>query len=85
MIIIILIIIIFTTIFLFVFIIIIIVITTTITVITFEIVIITTKFKGALEGLRQFFASESTFKKMKNAFYFTLKALSVLKIFKFLS
>ena len=30
-------------------------------------------------------ASESFFKKMKNAFYFTLKALFVLKIFQFLS
>ena len=39
-------------------------------------------FKGALLSLRQFLA---TLKTMKNAFYFTLKALSVLKIFKLLS
>ena len=38
--------------------------------------------KGALSGLRQFLAAESSF---KNAFYFTTKALFVLKIFKFLS
>ena len=41
--------------------------------------------KGALLGLRQFSAPESPLKMMKNAFYFTLKALFVLKIFKFLS
>ena len=35
--------------------------------------------------LRQFLASESSLKKMTNAFYFTLKSLLVLKIFKFLS
>ena len=39
-------------------------------------------FKGALSGLRQFLATESPLKMMKNAFYFTLKALFVLKIFK---
>ena len=43
------------------------------------------KFKGALSGLRQFFATESPLKMMKNAFYFTSKALFVLKIFNFLS
>ena len=43
------------------------------------------KLKGALSGLRQFFATESPLKMMKNAFYFTSKALFVLKIFKFLS
>ena len=42
-------------------------------------------FKGALSGLRQFLASESPLKMMRNAFYFTSKALFVLKIFKFLS
>ena len=42
-------------------------------------------FKGALQGLRQFLATESLLKMMKNAFYFTLKALFVLKIIKFLS
>ena len=41
--------------------------------------------KGALSGLRQFLATESPLKIMKNAFYFTLEALFVLKIFKFLS
>ena len=42
-------------------------------------------FKGALSGLKQFLATESPLKMMKNAFNFTSKALSVLKIFKFLS
>ena len=41
--------------------------------------------KGALSGLRQFLALESPLKMMKKAFYFTSKALFVLKIFKFLS
>ena len=41
--------------------------------------------KGALSGLRQFLATESPLKMMKNVFYFTSKALFVLKIFKFLS
>ena len=40
--------------------------------------------KGTLSGLRQFLAAESPLKMMKNAFYFTSKALFVLKIFKFL-
>ena len=35
--------------------------------------------------LRQFLANESPLKMIKNAFYFTSKALFVLKIFKFLS
>ena len=35
-----------------------------------------TSFKGALSGLRQFLATESPLKMMKNAFYFTSKALS---------
>ena len=39
-------------------------------------------FKGAFSGLRQF-KNESSLKMMKNAFYFTVKALFVLKIFKF--
>ena len=43
-----------------------------------------TYFKDALAGL-QFLATESPLKMMKNAFYFTSKALFVLKIFKFLS
>ena len=37
-------------------------------------------FEDALSGLRQFLASESHLKMMKNAFYFTLKPLLVLKI-----
>ena len=41
--------------------------------------------KGALSGLRDFLAIERPLKMMKNAFYFTLKALFVLKVFKFLS
>ena len=41
-------------------------------------------FKGVLSGLWQSLATESPLKKMKNAFHFTLKALFVLKIFKFL-
>ena len=41
------------------------------------------KVKGALKGLRQFLAIEILLKMMKNAFYFTLKALFVLKILKF--
>ena len=43
------------------------------------------KFKGALSGLRQLLATERPLKVMKNAFYFTSKALFVLKIFKFFS
>ena len=41
--------------------------------------------KGTLSGLRQFLATESPLKMMKNAFYFTSKAHFVLKIFKLLS
>ena len=37
--------------------------------------------KGTILSLRQFLAAESPLKMMKNAFYFTLKALHVLKIF----
>ena len=41
-------------------------------------------YKSALSGLRQYvLATESSLKMMKNVFYFTLKALFVLKIFKF--
>ena len=40
--------------------------------------------KGALSGLRWFLATETPLKMMKNPFCFTLKALFVLKIFKFL-
>ena len=35
--------------------------------------------------MKEFLATESSLKMMKNAFYFTWKALFVLKIFKFLS
>ena len=38
--------------------------------------------KGALSGMRRFMASENPLKIMKNAFYFTSKALFVLKILK---
>ena len=41
--------------------------------------------KGVLLGLRHFLAIESPLKMMKNAFYFTSKALFVVKIFRFLS
>ena len=41
--------------------------------------------KGTLLGLRQFLATESPLKMMKNAFYFTLRTRFVLKIFQFLS
>ena len=40
--------------------------------------------KCALSGLRQFLVTESPLKLMKTPFYFTLKALFVLKIFRFL-
>ena len=42
-------------------------------------------FKGAPSGLslRQFFATESSLKMMKNASHFTLKALFALMVFKF--
>ena len=40
--------------------------------------------KCLLLGMKQFLATESPFKIMKNALYFTLKALFVLEIFKFL-
>ena len=39
--------------------------------------------KGAVSGLRQLLATKSPWKLMKNAFYLILKALFVLKIFKF--
>ena len=43
------------------------------------------KIKGALSSLRQVLVTENSLEMMKNAFYFTLKALLVLKIFKLLS
>ena len=42
------------------------------------------ELKGALSALRKFLAIESPLKMMKNVFYFSLKALFILKIFKFL-
>ena len=42
-------------------------------------------FKGALLGLRQILATESSLKVMQKGFYFILKAFFVLKIFKSLS
>ena len=44
-----------------------------------------TAVKGALSGVRQFLPTESPLKMIKGVFYFTLKALLVLKIFKLLS
>ena len=41
--------------------------------------------KSVLSGPKLFLATGSPFKVMKNAFYFALKALFVLKIFNFLS
>ena len=41
--------------------------------------------KDALSGLSQFLATGSLFKMINNAFYFTLNALFVLKVFEFLS
>ena len=40
--------------------------------------------KGAVSGLKQFLTTENPLKLMKNAFYFILKAVFVLMIFKFL-
>ena len=42
-------------------------------------------FKDALSRLRQFLATQSPLKMMKNAFYLTSKALFILKTFKLLS
>ena len=39
-------------------------------------------YVGALSGLGQFLATENPLKIMKNAFYFTSKALFVVKVFK---
>ena len=41
--------------------------------------------KGPLSCLKKFLATEGPLKMVKNAFCFTLKALFVLKIFKFFS
>ena len=46
---------------------------------------LTWDLKGALSGLREFLAFESPLKVIRSASHFTLKALFVLKIFKFLS
>ena len=42
------------------------------------------RLKGALKRLIQLLATASSLNMLKNACYFTLKALLVLKIFKFL-
>ena len=44
---------------------------------------ISCNFIGALSSLRQFLATENPLEMMKNTFYFTLKALLVLKMFTF--
>ena len=49
------------------------------------VLIANNKFKGALSYLRQFLATESPLKMMKYAFYFTLIASLVLKLFIILS
>ena len=41
--------------------------------------------KGTLRGLRQFLATENPLRIIKNAFYFTLKAVSIINTFKFCS
>ena len=43
------------------------------------------EIKGALSGLRQYLATESPIKIMRNVFYSISRALFVLKIFRFLS
>ena len=48
-------------------------------------ILVNVLLKDALSGLRQFLATESHLKMMKNAFYFASKAHFVPKIFKFLS
>ena len=50
-----------------------------------SIVNLSENFNGALSGPRQFLATESPLKMIKNAFSFTSKALFVPKIFKILS
>ena len=42
------------------------------------------QLKDTPSGLRQFLATKSPLRMVKNAFYFTLKALFVIKIFTFL-
>ena len=46
--------------------------------------IVRRKLKGTLSGIRQFLATESHLKMIKNDFYFTLRAVFALRIFKFL-
>ena len=43
------------------------------------------QLKVALSGMRQFFVTERPLKMKKNAFYFILKALFILKIFTFIA
>ena len=49
------------------------------------LLVIHVHLKDTLSGLKLFLAAKSHLKVIKNAFYFTLKAIFVLKIFKFLS
>ena len=48
-------------------------------------IVFSRKNQGTLSDLRQFLTTESPLLMIRNAFYFTLKALFVLKIFKFSS
>ena len=52
---------------------------------TYVIYLILVLFKDTLSGPRQFLATGSPLRVMKNVFYFTSESLFVLKIFKFLS
>ena len=55
------------------------------TVITAFLIKLFNELKGPLSSLRQFLTNERPLKKMKNVFFFfMLKALFVLQIFKFL-
>ena len=47
--------------------------------------LLTTGLKSPLLGLIQFLVPESLLKIVKNTFYFTLKAIFIIKIFKCLS
>ena len=53
--------------------------------VSWEVDIFIYELKGALSDLTQILATVNSLQMMKNAFYFTLKALIVLKIFEFLS
>ena len=51
----------------------------------YNVLFVTDKLKAHSQCLKQYLATESPLKMMKNDFYFTSKVLSILKIFKFLS